>query len=441
MGKRNTLVLCGRYTVYWDDLYHTLYYFNTPAEDQITSVIDRVLAHLEAAHQDLIHHRLYWAWNRVSEAKVLRNTQAQQCVPELMVTMTFGRQTKASDPRDKIYGLLGLIDISISGQIQPDYNLPLSTVYQTFATTCISTTNSLEILSQCHGYMDGVWSADWESVQSTMPSWSPDWSWDNHRHLCSPLEPSYRASGSSTTSALQFLGEDGGLLVCTGLKIGPVEGLGKGYYWPLDAMHVRGEDRRQWSAITEDTVWNPSYNIMHQSKSLNNPYHDENGIKDALWRSLVGNRDLSGGPAPDSYKCLLNCRPLIDAPLSYDHFFMKQNAGFMVSGKRFDYYFPRSSTLLDDTGILEHALDRMQRFAQFRRLMRTSNGFVGLAPDLTQKGDIVSIILGCSCPILLRPHGEHYKVVSSAYVHGIMDGEAMDWLGKEGWELENIVLC
>jgi hypothetical protein len=54
----------------------------------------------------------------------------------------------------------------------------------------------------------------------------------------------------------------------------------------------------------------------------------------------------------------------------------------------------------------------------------------GLAPQGSKVSDIVCILLGCSVPVVLsRGSGENrslYKVVGEAYVHGMMDGEAME---------------
>ena len=39
--------------------------------------------------------------------------------------------------------------------------------------------------------------------------------------------------------------------------------------------------------------------------------------------------------------------------------------------------------------------------------------------------DVVVVFFGCSCPMLLRPVGDNFKVVSHCYVQGIMDGEVV----------------
>ncbi|KAI0907784.1 heterokaryon incompatibility protein-domain-containing protein [Ustulina deusta] len=51
----------------------------------------------------------------------------------------------------------------------------------------------------------------------------------------------------------------------------------------------------------------------------------------------------------------------------------------------------------------------------------------GLAPQGCKVSDIVCILLGCSVPVILsRDRGSLYKIVGEAYVHGMMDGEAME---------------
>jgi hypothetical protein len=72
-----------------------------------------------------------------------------------------------------------------------------------------------------------------------------------------------------------------------------------------------------------------------------------------------------------------------------------------------------------------------------RRVMSTEGGRIGLVPANASKGDVVALFTGGRVPIILRPgEGKHYTVIGDAYVHGIMDGEAMgDLSGLEYIEL------
>jgi hypothetical protein len=68
-----------------------------------------------------------------------------------------------------------------------------------------------------------------------------------------------------------------------------------------------------------------------------------------------------------------------------------------------------------------------------RKYFTTSNGYMGLGPNTLQSGDIVCIPYGCKVPHVVRvvpetnlPEEKSYRLVGECYVHGIMDGEAIE---------------
>ena len=54
----------------------------------------------------------------------------------------------------------------------------------------------------------------------------------------------------------------------------------------------------------------------------------------------------------------------------------------------------------------------------------STNGYVGLLPAHSKRGDLICIIFGAIVPFVLRKldNGE-YELIGEVYVHGIMDGE------------------
>jgi hypothetical protein len=68
------------------------------------------------------------------------------------------------------------------------------------------------------------------------------------------------------------------------------------------------------------------------------------------------------------------------------------------------------------------------RHATLKRVVfHTKDGYLGLGPERTQRGDIVAILYGCEWPVVMRPlptPGE-YRFLESSYVYGVMDGEAV----------------
>lgn len=71
------------------------------------------------------------------------------------------------------------------------------------------------------------------------------------------------------------------------------------------------------------------------------------------------------------------------------------------------------------------------KFCFGRKLLTTTNRYLGLAPPQALPGDVIVIFLGAPVPHVLRKYGGHYRLVGECYVHGFMGGEALAVLRKE----------
>lgn len=76
-----------------------------------------------------------------------------------------GRLSDATNPRDKVYGFMGLIDPFFVNELKPNYEHSVAEVYTDFSTLFMITSQRLDMLAYCH------WREDQE-----VPSWVPDWS-------------------------------------------------------------------------------------------------------------------------------------------------------------------------------------------------------------------------------------------------------------------------
>jgi len=87
---------------------------------------------------------------------------------------------------------------------------------------------------------------------------------------------------------------------------------------------------------------------------------------------------------------------------------------------------------IDDAILIKYALGR--------RLFVSKDGYLGLAPPDAQKGDRVAVLYGANVPFILRKTDSKFQVVGESYVHGLMDGEAVDMWRLGTKEVRNIVL-
>ena len=70
------------------------------------------------------------------------------------------------------------------------------------------------------------------------------------------------------------------------------------------------------------------------------------------------------------------------------------------------------------------------KFTTMRNMCVTSGGYLGRVPLGSVIGDKICILFGGCVPFVLRETGDgHFKFIGECYVHGIMDGEAME--GKD----------
>jgi hypothetical protein len=73
---------------------------------------------------------------------------------------------KCTDPRDKVYGILGIMDSTMQQQITPNYSHDVPRVYKDAFIAYTNTEKSLRLFGQCH----------LQTRKIKGPTWVPDWS-------------------------------------------------------------------------------------------------------------------------------------------------------------------------------------------------------------------------------------------------------------------------
>ena len=131
---------------------------------------------------------------------------------------------------------------------------------------------------------------------------------------------------------------------------------------------------------------------------------------DEFWRTLVADRGPNGTNPPTFYPRA--CRAALNQSIPGGHI--------------------STNTLIHNgkSTIVAKFLRRVQEVIWMRRLIITEHGSLGLAPELSKKGDLICILYGCSVPVALRrildpvTDEECFIFIGECYVRGIMDGEA-----------------
>ncbi|MCJ1243494.1 hypothetical protein MMC30_000691 [Trapelia coarctata] len=416
LGRNSTPVLCGHRTLPWA---HFAGAFNLiiNTDEVINTYITNELKDASLPFDCVIWPNL----NTVNEIQVFQKLRVKGQRPNLYRLLHFSRTALSTDPRDKIYGLLALMDTSLASLIKPDYTDTVENVYRSFALDTIKATGSLDIIRHSE-----------PSTDSALPSWAPDWVIEPGNSALTIDDNAFATSGSFPAS-VQALA-DPQSISCKGFVIDRFDGMGC-----------------RWTS-----GWSPDSVVP--SKGRSNPYSTFEDVREAIWKSMVACHRLPSEPLDADYGSLLATPVLAAADLPkhspikdivgsnvFDWCvrFLKGNADFQVAGRRMEEYLWKDvEPEKIDAVHLRDALMQRDRVNLGRRLVTTERGYVGMALETVERADVVAVLLGCSTPMVLRQvQGDsgylRWKVVGECYLHGIMNGEAMGW----GLKTQDIVLC
>ncbi len=142
-----TSILCGQQAVTWSDLYSATYSFGTHNIDVMFSLIDQERNDAGLPASGLKRNKLIHLHSEQS-------VQAGREKPQPMAMLDLARKSQVTDLRDKIYGMLGIMEALVSEQIVPNYHATLHQVFTNFAKAFIVTSrlrNSPLILARLEG--------------------------------------------------------------------------------------------------------------------------------------------------------------------------------------------------------------------------------------------------------------------------------------------------
>lgn len=130
-----------------------------------------------------------------------RRLTAAMDTDDVDMLLNGGAIISCSEPRDKVYGILGMTDPQFSRKIRPQYSLPKSEVYRDAVLAYIELYEKLDLMQQCS-------MASWEQG---LPTWVPNWS---EEISCRLLPSRYNFASGTSSSSTQFISPN--TLVVTG---------------------------------------------------------------------------------------------------------------------------------------------------------------------------------------------------------------------------------
>lgn len=145
----------------------------------VQSVMLRLTKSFERVNQKWWEERFPLLWD-------LSHSKYDESLPELVRRTQF---TKCTDPRDKIYGVLGLLTPSDQGilkLLKPDYHIDVMALYERVSQLYVEATHRLDLLRFCASY----------STSPSLPTWAVNWNIISRREA---IDENYAAAFSLDT--------------------------------------------------------------------------------------------------------------------------------------------------------------------------------------------------------------------------------------------------
>ncbi|RSL81600.1 hypothetical protein CEP51_005743 [Fusarium floridanum] len=345
------------------------------------------------------------------------------------------RWSMATDPRDKVYGLLGLAESTYG--IQPEYGISIRDCYTATAYQIIRGSGNLDILRALKR------PSCLPVTIPNLPSWVPDWSYDYYsipkeaRHPITIFKPS--APSNPQMGDYPEYGGSRGILVLEGLIVDQLDVLGGKLDYPVPTKEPVATANRL-------RTWNNdvSYN-KKVTEAIEELWSTLKG-----WEQLVlGAKCLHTAPGESREDALLTTMCKNQIPLTSDRNVVPDHMRRCIKGMADDsktsavskmlglpHMVPRLYHMLvgyskgrrmddDDSMLFELAILNL-RWAVDQRMARTKGGYLALVTEPCRVRDEIALLKGGKAPFVVRRDGKYWKILGECYVHGIMFGEAWD---------------
>jgi Heterokaryon incompatibility protein (HET) len=362
----------------------------------------------------------YTGWH-MEVLGAFRASNSSDLLTVLRETRAFG----ASDPRDKIYAVLGLASLgptllSAAQIIRQDYKLTSAEVFLDVASSFVRESDDLSFLTEVedpqHREVTGI------------PSWVPDFS-STHGPSIYHQSLAFKADGGLKKSVHSLSNPH--LLGTSAYRLGEV--VYAGYlganepfieYFPrmlmplfeLSPTYLTGEDRLE-------VLWRT---MIQNGLNWVSPAAADTAQEFRNW--ILLNIVLTVKQDDKS----TNQQELLDQAMAHLENYSKIDPTGILPTPQ-DVYAAaaelsdhiRRQSLADTSPGVKYGHEL--KFYQHMRLFRTNNGLLGLGQPSMQTGDSLWIIPGVSVPMVLRSASadDRFTVLGPAYVHGIMYGEAL----------------
>ncbi|KAE9369160.1 HET-domain-containing protein [Stipitochalara longipes BDJ] len=395
ISAKKATVMCGKYTINWLKL--------QTVQNYLWSHHDRYILRLEFEEPTLSGLALEIG-RQGTKAMELPPTFSSGD-PDINALLSTFWVKQASDPKDRIYALIGLSSARNDSRFVVDYSASVRQVYINVVRYILVSSKKLDIICS---YMRG-------NNEFDLPSWVPDWTVRLSQFglpVLSIIEsegPQYCSAG--TTTAEYELKDNDQILNVKGILLSRIHFVG------LKGTMESETDFRTGLPILLN--WYKLLNIIKPPQSTE---------QEAFCRTIFYDRFSAKYYEPATPLELME-EILGAIVLLTEVFCPEERIDPHLMLLRVKYQAERRWAESWVRGIFSRV--------RHRRFFVTNTDLIGISPESAEPGDLICILLGCWMPVVLRPKDGHYIFLGEAYIHGYMYGKAMDELAEGKFQVQN----
>jgi hypothetical protein len=407
LSSATTVVVCGEHSMLWDS-------FSRAAEWWFFGSVVNVFLNDVPLDPFFNQRRI-----RLSLAKA-------QTDLDLVDFLTYAREHRATKPEDKIYGVFSLLQHAGLSMPDPDYTVPVSTLCEQVTIATIFRRESLDIFDILLSHRRNF----------ALPSWVPDWTAPSLKgcrvrrdlRFARRSKLDIRVMATRTSGMLPLAGKT----VCqiieccehSGFRIDLQENES---VWQTLQWHLAlANSLRAWfsfSCIYRPSLGTPADNLVAFQESFLSYHKPSKHYK-------IG---TTSGKAVDWTKSFAKWT---DAAYTSDREdfeprsddWAKWIKGLFPSWRReltdmredpdARFLYRAARTEVEYWKLTRDIYERVHKRTPFV----TDDGHLGIGPCELQERDLIVLFPSALSPMVVRPHGLHFRLIGPAIIHGLMGG-------------------
>lgn len=357
-------------------------------------------------------------------------------MPNPFQLFSVAQSSLATDPRDKVYGILGLLQKLDGNKIllpKPDYTQSIATVYTDLAARLVHYTQTVDVILECTGVENN------HQIPSWIPNWSepPLWKWafTGISRACSLQYPMGEKSGQPPYIKYSF---DGQVQTTVGIKtpfVSTADSMLHVHGRPFCTVHRlldidQAKDPLDESCCKSYQTWlrlAQSHAALTTQDSATDIFCE---LASMGWYSgkLCALRQASG---------LFSLEPM-DPSLGEGDWAPHQQG--VMSRKEYHHAFTAAfsawTAMLMRNESLQNIAEETRaskeasgvqawvaRNTKGRVACVTSSGHIGIVPRGSRIGDIIVNMVNVRMPYILRREDGHYRAIGGCYIYEAMHGQ------------------